>query len=116
MSYRNTKFPGINPEEIRFVNCTPNGAPNPPTCSAPVLVTTEGTPVFTSSIGDLLMEDVLYPRHTHRLESDGKTVTTFLVYDRCEVKVVGLEIKTDTFCPKNDVAMTTSTDGLRSRP
>src|SRR5262249_31217449 len=38
ISYRNTTFPGINPEQIRFVTCTPNGAPQPPTCSAATLV------------------------------------------------------------------------------
>lgn len=108
VSYRNTTFPGINPEDIKFVNCTPNGAPNAPTCSAPVLVTREKTPIFASFIGDVPMGDVLYAKHTHRQESDG-TVTTFLVYDRCEARVISYGFVMD-FCPKTDVVMTSSID------
>jgi hypothetical protein len=105
VSYRDTTFPGINPEEIKFVTCTPNGAPKPPTCAGALTVTTESQPVFASLIGNTPMTDATYPRHVHRLESDGVTVTTFLVYDRCDAAVVtGLNI----YCPKNDVVLTTS--------
>jgi hypothetical protein len=110
ISYRNTTFPGVNPEEIKFVTCTPAGAPNPPTCSSPVLVTTENAPVFDTLIGDLPMSDQLYPRHVHRLESDGKTVTTFLVYDHCDVAVTQQHGAGGNFCPKTDVVVTSSTD------
>jgi hypothetical protein len=109
VSYRNTKFPGVNPEDLKFVNCTAKGAPNSPTCAAPVLVTTEKTPIFASSIGDVPMDNVLYPKHAHRLESDGTTVTTFLVYDRCEARVINFGFVSD-FCPKTDVAITISVD------
>jgi hypothetical protein len=44
-------------EEVKFVTCTPNGAPNPPTCSAPVLVTTETTPLFKEFIGQTRLVD-----------------------------------------------------------
>jgi len=108
ISYRNTSFPGINPEEIKFVNCTPNGAPNPPTCSAPVTITTEHTPAFASFIGNQGLTDLLYPKHVHRLEADGHTVTTFLVYDRCSVPVLPGNTST---CPKTSVALTSSSDG-----
>ncbi len=111
VSYRNTTFPKVNSEEIRFVNCTPNGAPAAPTCATPVMVTTENNPVFASLLGDVPMTDELYPRHAHRLEADGKTITTFLVYDRCDVPIIqqaGLGLP---FCPKADVALTSSTDG-----
>jgi len=111
VSYRNTTFPNINPEEIKFVNCTPHGAPAAPTCAAPVLVTTENNPVFATLPGDVPMEDQLYPRHAHRLESDGKTVTTFLVYDRCDVAVIQQSGIGSPFCAKADVAMTSSSDG-----
>lgn len=113
VSYRNTSFPGINPEDIKFVNCTPHGAPNPPTCSAPVLVTREKTPIFASFIGDVPMLDVLYPKHVHRLDSDGKTVTTFLVYDRCAARVIAFGFAAD-FCPKTDVVVTGSNDDGRT--
>jgi len=110
VSYRNTTFPGVNPEEIRFVNCTPHGAPAAPTCSDPVLVTTEDDPVFATLLGDVPMEDQLSPRHAHRLESDG-TTTIFLVYDRCAVPVTQQNGLGAPFCPKADVAMTISSDG-----
>lgn len=110
VSYRNTTFPGIHPEAIKFVTCAPNGAPSPPTCAAPSLVTTEENPVFASTPGDVPMTIELHPRHAHRLESDGQTVTTFLVYDRCAVPVIQGGLGT-AFCPKSEVALTTSTDG-----
>jgi hypothetical protein len=110
ISYRNTTFPGIHPEEIKFVTCTPAGAPKPPTCASPVLVTTENNPVFDTSIGDLPMTDNLYPRHVNRLESDGKTVTTFLVYDRCDAGVI-VRFLGNPFCPKTDVVVTSSNNG-----
>lgn len=111
VSYRNTTFPKVNPEEIKFVSCTPNGAPAAPSCSAAVVVTTENDPVFATLLGDAPMEDELYPRHAHRLESDGKTVTTFLVYDRCDVAVIQQAGLGSPFCPKADVVMTSSSDG-----
>ena len=110
ITYRNTAFPGVNPEDIKFITCTPNGAPKAPTCKAPVLITTENTPIFASFAGDVPMQDQLYPRHANRLESDGVSVTTFLVYDRCEVSVINFGFATD-FCPKTDVVMTSSADG-----
>jgi len=110
ISYRNTTFPGVNKEEIEFVTCTPAGAPNPPTCKTPVLVTTVKTPVFDTMIGDLPMRDHLYPRHVNRLESDGKTVTTFMTYDQCDVAVLQQNGGGQPFCPKTDVVLTSSTN------
>lgn len=112
ISYRNTVFPGIHPEDIKFVVCTPNGAPRPPTCQAPVPVTTEANPIFAALIGDVPLQDVLYPRHVNRLESDGHTVTTFLVYDRCDVpQIAELGVTAGLFCPKAEIAITASADG-----
>jgi hypothetical protein len=110
VSYRSTTFPGINPEKIMFVRCTPNGAPAAPTCGTPVLVTTEKMPNFDSSVGVDPIFDAPYPVHTNRLESDGKTVTTFLVYDRCHVPVINFNVAVD-FCPKTDAVITSSSDG-----
>jgi hypothetical protein len=97
-------------EEVKFVTCTPNGAPNPPTCSAPVLVTTETTPLLKAFIGQTRLVDLTMPKHAHRLESNG-TVTTFLTYDRCEVKLLKLSKADNGTCPKTDVVVTSSTDG-----
>jgi hypothetical protein len=96
-------------EEVKFVTCTPNGAPSAPTCSTPVVVSTE---TFLHRIGQTRLVDSLMPKHAHRLESNG-TVTTFLTYDRCEVKLIELS-KADSSiatCPKTDVVVTSSTDG-----
>jgi hypothetical protein len=89
--------------QFKFVTCTPAGAPNPPTCNAPVLVKTESNRTG-AGVGDSLVAQSLFPRHVHRLESDGKTVTTFLVYDRCGVPLDGL------VCSQSRVVYTDSTD------
>ena len=88
--------------QFKFVNCEPAGAPKPPTCSAPVLVETERNRTG-AGVGDSLVVQSLFPRHVHRLESDG-TVTTFLVYDRCGVPLDGL------VCSQSQVVYTDSTD------
>ena len=106
VSYLNS---GVRPETIMFVTCTPNGAPAAPTCGSPEVVTAENNPA-AGTIGDLPMSDQLYPRHVNRLESDGTTFTTFLVYDRCDVALIETIGAGGTFCPKTDVVVTTSTD------
>jgi hypothetical protein len=98
---------------IRFVNCTPVGAPNPPTCSAPIAAINETQPLGVSTPGDTPVSgEMSYPRHVDRLESNGTTVTTFLVYDRCDVAITSMDIfGVDSFCPKTDVVVASSTDG-----
>jgi hypothetical protein len=60
---------------------------------------------------DLVAVDPTYPKHVDRLESDGLTVTTFLVYDRCDTAgITGDEIFSP-LCPKTDVVMLSTTDG-----
>lgn len=102
VSYAN--FISSSQIQFKFVSCSPSGAPNPPICSAPVLVTTEDNP-GSGVPGDYPLQNPDYPRHVDRLESDGKTVTTFLVYDQCAVPKDGF------ICPKSQVALTSSTDG-----
>jgi hypothetical protein len=89
--------------QFKFVTCTPAGAPNPPNCNAPVLINTESNRTGAGA-GDSPVVQSLFARHIHRLESDGKTVTTFLVYDRCGVPLDGL------VCPQSQVVYTDSTD------
>lgn len=115
VTFRATNFPvgigGVNPEKIELVNCTPNGAPTAPTCSAPILITTEEQPIFATLIGDVPLLGDTIPKHANRLESDGKTVTTFVVWDRCVAPVVQQQGLGVPFCPKLEVVMTTSNDG-----
>jgi hypothetical protein len=68
------------------------------------------TPQYVNPI-DLQAVDPTYPKHVDRLESDGTTVTTFLVYDRCDTAgITGHEIFFP-LCPKTDVAMLSTTNG-----
>lgn len=110
VSYINLNSLVPTSEEVKFVTCTPNGAPKTPTCGAPVLVTTETAPLFSKFIGQTRLVDFLMPKHAHRLESNG-TMTTFLTYDRCEVKLLKLSGADNGTCPKTDVVVTSSTDG-----
>jgi len=124
VTYVNTKTfssGGFFPFDIKFVTCTPHGAPKAPTCGTPTLVTTERNPMTGTAPGDLLLTngdrpflpgDRTFPKHANRLESDGKTVTTFIVYDRCEVPTIGSTLIGANFCPKTDVVITSSTDGV----
>ncbi len=113
ISYANREAGGnqIFENQVRFVNCKPQGAPNPPTCSAPITVTTEMRP-GTIVAGDRLNSgDAAYPRHVNRLEADGKTITTFLIYDQCGVQ--NYYNGHTTFiqvCPKTQVVIAFSTD------
>ena len=96
--------------EMKFVNCKPQGAPNPPSCSAPVLVTNEKHPGVVTPGDELNTTDVAFPRHVDRLEADHKTVTTFYIYDQCAVATYTAREVPQT-CSKTQVAMTYSTDG-----
>lgn len=107
--------------DLRFVNCQPGGSPHPPTCAPPVPVVTETQPagipgevqLTPQYVNPFIIQSVdpTWPKHVHRLESDGATVTTFLVYDRCDTPgITGDEIFVP-LCPKTDVAILTSTDG-----
>ncbi|HSZ62240.1 MAG TPA: hypothetical protein VK828_10605 [Terriglobales bacterium] len=110
VSYVNLNSLTPTSEEVKFVTCTPNGAPNAPTCSAPVVVTKEAAALFNKFIGQTRLTDFTMPKHTHRLENNG-TVTTFLSYDRCEVKLLKLSRADTSTCPKTDVVVASSTDG-----
>lgn len=95
----------FGPVQFKFVNCTPNGAPQPPTCGTPTLVVTEPNPALGRP-GNIQAFYEQYPYHVDRLEANGKTVTSFLIYDQCAVQQIG-----NDFCPKTQVVLTDSTDG-----
>jgi len=107
--------------DIRFVTCQPAGSPHAPTCTAPVAVLHEAqpagmpgeiqlTPQYVNPL-DLQTVDPTYPKHVDRLESGGVTVTTFLVYDRCDVANITGNEYFFPLCPKTDVVFASSTDG-----
>jgi hypothetical protein len=103
-------------DAVEFVMCTPKGAPNPPTCAAPTTVATELQPLgplFTDSesVSGSTLLVFSSARHANRLEADGKTVTTFVVWDRCKSYFMTPEAGTYDTCLDADVLMSTSTDG-----
>jgi hypothetical protein len=112
ISYANTVGEGgLETElQIKFVNCTPQGAPNPPTCEAPTLVTDAKR--LADPVGDEDgFGDLSYPWHVDRLEADGKTVTNFLIYDQCAVSTKPARNVGRKLCPKAEVVIASSTDG-----
>ncbi|HEV2379942.1 MAG TPA: hypothetical protein VG206_09130 [Terriglobia bacterium] len=57
VTYVNTKTfssAGFFPFDVKFVSCTPQGAPKAPTCGAPALVTTENNAMEGTAPGDVL--------------------------------------------------------------
>jgi len=97
-----------NPIDIKFVTCQPQGAPKPPVCSTPVTVATSNVPGLFAP-GDSGFRISLFPKHANRLEADGTTFTTFLVYDRCG-SIIGNPSFATPVCAKVDVVYTFSTD------
>jgi len=100
---------------IHFVMCTPSGAPKAPVCSAPVIVANEnqalGPTIFGGSLSGLNIPVFTAARHADRLESDGKTVTTFVIWDRCNVPFQTPPTGSYSTCLNAQVVMSLSTDG-----
>ncbi|HXW89681.1 MAG TPA: sialidase family protein [Terriglobales bacterium] len=105
-------------EIIKFVICQPRGAPRAPVCSRPTVVATERQTISTSQLNQALSSENFFAftnvRHAHRLEGDGKTVTTFVVWDRCAEYFTFLSNPNrnqPALCLNADVVMRTSTNG-----
>jgi hypothetical protein len=100
-------------DTLYFVLCRPNGAPKSPACGAPSVVANENQAIAPTigggSISGLNLAVFTAARHADRLESDGKTVTTFVVWDRCQTQY---QTSPGTFstCLKAEVVMSTSSD------
>jgi hypothetical protein len=93
---------------IHFVMCTPSGAPKAPVCSAPTVVANENQALAAGTFGSLSglnLPVFTAARHSDRLEADGKTVTTFVVWDRCKTL-----FPNSTTCLNAQVVLSTSTD------
>lgn len=101
--------------DIKFITCTPSGAPTVPACGAHKLVQHLVEPIEASNVSGILTKMVninliaaTFPKHAHRAESGGK-FTTFLVYDDCK----NLFVQGNppfTVCLNAEVVMTSSTD------
>jgi hypothetical protein len=91
--------------DIKFVTCTPAGAPNPPVCTAPTVVQklTGAAPIPL----DINLQPFLFPKHAIRAEAGGK-FTTFLVYDNCQSPFAPPDSSAE--CLNAEVLLTTSTD------
>jgi hypothetical protein len=103
-------------DTIKFVSCKPAGAPKAPVCAAPTVVATEsqsdGPSFFGQSLSGMNQLVLTFPKHANRLEADGKTVTTFVVWDRCKTFFALLQQQSGLqTCLDSDVVMSTSTDG-----
>jgi hypothetical protein len=103
---------------IHFVLCTPSGAPKAPVCSAPAVVANEnqalGPSISGGSLSGLNLPVFTAARHADRLESDGKTVTTFVVWDRCQTIYQTPSPGYFATCLNAQVVMSLSTDGGRT--
>jgi len=100
--------------DIKYVTCTPAGAPNPPVCSAATLITSENQPIPAkgSSLGGLGSGALAASqfaisttvRHAHRVDANG--VETYVVWDRCHVPAYN----SGSICPDADVILAASND------
>ena len=90
---------------IKYVSCTPNGAPSSPTCNSPVLVTSEYQPLAVgSTLTDNSFRIATYPKHVER--ADG---TAFVFWDRCHV-FPDLPFSGGQNCANADIVMSVSTN------
>jgi hypothetical protein len=108
-------FSSSNAYAIRFVTCTPAGAPSAPICGSGTTVANEAQGLFppptNQSLSGLNMAILTGTKHANRLEADGKTVTTFVVWDRCKAYFNFIQQFGAATCLDADVVMSTSTDG-----
>ncbi len=99
-NYNVTKSPNgayFYSADIKYVVCTPNGAPSAPTCNAPLLVTTEYQPI--SLLADLTdVRNNTYPTHVEA------GIYSYVFWERCH-NFSGLPFGTNDSltCPQADI-------------
>lgn len=105
----------VEQANIKLVTCTPNGAPNPPTCSLPSVVAQEKQPIPFSAIAEQGFRMDTYPTHDQRFNPATGQYEEFVVWTRCAVQgifPVGDGKQYDwAQCPETKVAMSYSTAG-----
>lgn len=101
--------------DLKYVTCTPQGAPNPPLCAAPKLVVREAQPIPSNGGGlgggtltSANFQITTIPKHEHR--SDGNGVETYVVWDRCKVP----NIQGGDLCPDADIRLAASANNGNS--
>lgn len=118
VTYLNTNTGGapgfLQTFDIKYVTCTPAGAPNPPVCSPAKLIATESQPIPAkgSNLGGLgngalaasQFSISTAARHAHRADANG--VETYVVWDRCHVPAYN----SGSICPDADVILAASND------
>jgi hypothetical protein len=100
--------------DIKWVTCTANGAPNPPSCAAATRITSESQILpynpFGGGAGLAAAQFVVrtFPKHTHRQDTNG--TETYVVWDRCKVStsVVYPGITFKDVCADADLKMAAS--------
>lgn len=100
-------------DTVHFVMCAPSGAPKAPVCGAPTVVANENQaigPGIFNSLSGLNLPVFTAARHADRLEADGKTFTSFVVWDRCNVYFQTPQ-GSFTTCLNAQVVLSKSTDG-----
>jgi hypothetical protein len=95
--------------DIKYVACTPQGAPNPPSCSAPKLIIREDQPIPSKggglgggSLAAANFVITTFPKHDHRQDTNG--TETYVIWDRCKVP----NIQGGDLCPDVDIRLAAS--------
>jgi hypothetical protein len=106
-------FPPIY--DIKYVTCTPAGAPAAPSCSFPTLIVTETQPISSrggglgnGSLATTGFPFATFPKHDHRQDQNG--VETYVVWDRCKVGLIA----GGGICPDADVSLAASNNNGQS--
>lgn len=101
--------------DIKYVTCTPGGAPAGPNCSSPTLVKSEIQPISfrggglgNGSLATTGFPFATFPKHDHRQDQNG--VETYVVWDRCKVGLIA----GGGICPDADVVMAASNNNGQS--
>ena len=72
---------GVDPDVLKFVSCTPHGAPNQPTCGGSHTVTTD-TSLYSSLSDNPGLEFGIWPQIVARTDASGQTI--FIVWSDCK--------------------------------
>lgn len=87
--------------EGKFISCTPNGAPNPPTCATSHTITTD-TNFFAELTDNPGLEITTWPQIVARTDSGGQTL--FVTWSDCKTFGTGL-----FGCPQAEIVVATDT-------